>query len=144
MIKIIKFVFVLFLFGCFIAVRAFEYDLFFDPFLKYFENDHLSKPIPEVPFLQLFTSYLFRFTLNSIISFAILLLLFPKQFFLKTIVSFYILAFIILSLSFFGILWLKLDIGYLLLFYIRRFIIHPVFIIILLPFLYLTKKRIVY
>ncbi|NJB82961.1 exosortase F system-associated membrane protein [Wenyingzhuangia aestuarii] len=139
--KVVRVLVVVCLLLCLVLVRAFEYDLFYDPFLNYFESDHLTKPMPEVAYLKLFFSYLFRFSLNSGISFLILKVAFPVRSFLKTIMSFYGIAFLFLSVLFFGLIISKVEVGYLFPFYVRRFIIHPVFIIVLFPFVYLLKKR---
>lgn len=128
------------LFGCFLLIRAFQYDLFYDPFLQYFEGDHLTKPLPEINNFKLFGSYTFRYSLNSIVSFLILILSFKKQAFIKTILSFYLLMFVVLTFLFFSLILTKVDVGYLFLFYIRRFMIQPVFLIVLFPLLYLLKK----
>ncbi|NIJ45849.1 exosortase F-associated protein [Wenyingzhuangia heitensis] len=141
MAKVIRIILVVLLFFCLVLVRAFEYDLFYDPFLSYFESDHLSKPMPDVEYVKLFFSYLFRFILNSGISFLILRIAFPGRAFLKTIMSFYAISFLILSILFFSLIVSKIEIGYLLPFYLRRFIIHPIFIIVLFPFVYILKKR---
>ncbi len=138
--KVLRVIVILLLFLCLILIRAFEYDLFYDPLLQYFEGDHLTQSIPDLNMLKLWISYLYRFSLNTAISFAILKIAFPKDAFFKTITQFYLLAFVVLSILFFGLLISKLEVGYLFLFYLRRFIIQPIFVILLFPFLYLIKK----
>lgn len=137
----VRFVLVALLFFCFILVRAYQVDLFYDPLEVYFENDYLYLPLPEVDKSRLFISYFFRYFINSIISFAILKIAFPHRSFIRTIAFFYLLAFALLSSILFSLMFFKIDVGYLFPFYIRRFIIHPVFIIVLLPFIYLMRKR---
>ena len=139
--KSVKIVCIASLFFCFLIIRAFEYFLFYDPFILYFENNHLSQPFPEVHQLKLFWFYFFRYALNSAISFVILKIAFPKQAFLKTVMGFYALAFAVLITVFFILINLKYSVGYLLPFYIRRFLIHPIFILVLFPYVYLLKKR---
>ena len=138
--KVLEVVVILTLFLLLILVRAFEGVLFYDPLLLYFEGAHLTNPFPDINLLKLFFSYAFRFFLNTLISIAILKIAFPKQIKLKTISGFYILAFAVLSIIFFVLMGLKLDVGYLIIFYIRRFIIQPIFILVLFPLFYLLKK----
>ena len=138
--KVVRVVIILLLFFCLILIKVFEVDLFYDPLLSYFEGDHLTQSIPDLDVLKLFLSYLFRFSLNAFVSFAILKIAFKESAFIKTVILFYILAFVLLSILFFGLLLIKPDMGYLLFFYLRRFLIQPIFVIVLFPFLYLIKK----
>lgn len=138
--KIIRLFIVLLLFLGLILIRTFEYELFYDPLLAYFEGDHLTKPIPHLNSVQLFISYFFRYSLNTICSLLILKVSFPKNDFFKTISIFYTVAFIVLAFFLFSFICFKIDVGYLILFYIRRFIIQPIFVILLFPLLYLIKK----
>lgn len=136
-----RFVLVALLFFLLILIRGFESVLFYDPLVHYFENDYLYLPLPEVESFRMFRSYFLRYFINSMISFAILKVAFPHRSFIRTIAFFYALAFSILSSILFGLIYFNLDLGYLFPFYIRRFIIHPVFVIVLLPFIYLLRKR---
>ena len=136
-----RYILVVLLFVLLIMVRAFQTYLFYDPLQEYFKNDYLYLPLPEVENSRLFMSYFFRYFMNSMISFAILKVAFRHRSFIRTIALFYTLAFALLSSILFSLIVFKIDIGYLFPFYIRRFIIHPVFIIVLLPFIYLLKKR---
>jgi len=56
-------------------------------------------------------------------------------------IKFYTISFIILTLVFYTLLQSGFDNGYLLAFYIRRFLIHPLFVLILLPAFYFQKKE---
>ncbi len=137
--KAIRVLVIICLFFCLVLVRAFQHDLFYDPFLSYFEGN-LLHDFPEVNTLKLLISYLVRFSINGCISILILKISFPKNTYLKTIACFYVLAFVVLAMLFFGILVCKLNVGYLLPFYIRRFIIQPIFVLILFPFLFLLNR----
>ncbi|MGY5354776.1 exosortase F system-associated membrane protein [Wenyingzhuangia sp. IMCC45467] len=136
-----RFVLVVLLFLVLILIRGYEAILFYDPLDHYFQNDYLYLPLPEIDNKRLFISYFFRYLINSIISFAILKIAFPHRSFIRTIAFFYALAFVLLSSVLFSLMAFKIDVGYLFPFYIRRFIIHPVFVIVLLPFIYLMRKR---
>ena len=124
------------LFLLLIMVRAFELQLFYDPFIVYFKNAYLHEPIPVFSGSKLLISLIFRYALNTIISLAIIYLAFQNTSFVKFSIKFYAIAFILLSITFFIILKGELQHGYLFAFYIRRFLIHPLFVLLLLPAFY--------
>ncbi len=127
-------------------VRAVASDLFYDPFIAYFNNDFLHESIPVFSGSKLLINLFFRYTLNTILSLAIIYLAFQDKAFLKFSIKFYIFAFVVLIITFMIILKGELKHGYLFAFYIRRFIIHPLFVLLLLPAFYykqLTSKEII-
>lgn len=129
-----------------IMVRAFQNQLFYDPFIEYFKNGYLSEPIPSFSGSKLLLHLIFRYGLNTLISLIIIYLAFQNKDFLIFSIKFYILAFILLSITFFIILKGELAEGYLFAFYIRRFLIQPLFVFLLLPAFYyrqLTVKEII-
>jgi len=141
-----RIILIIFLFLLLILVRAFELQLFYDPFILYFKSDYLQKPIPFFSGRYLLWDLIFRYTLNMLISLAIIYLAFQNKNFLKFSLKFYFLAFMILSFAFFIILKGELKSGYLFAFYVRRFLIHPIFVLLLLPAFYykqLTSKEII-
>jgi len=123
-----------------ILVRAMENHLFYDPLLAYFKGLHLTQPLPNINTFKLFISYSFRFLLNSFISLAILKTTFYKQVNLKQLTIFFTITFSILIILFFSMLFYHVEMGNLILFYVRRFIIQPIFVLILFPLFYLIKK----
>jgi exosortase F-associated protein len=136
---------ILFLFMLLILVRGFANELFYDPFIVYFIDDYLHKPIPVFSGSKLLFDLFYRYTLNTIISLLIIYVAFQNRNFVIFSIKFYIIAFIILILTFFIILKGELANGYLFAFYIRRFLIHPLFVLLLLPAFYykqLTSKEI--
>ncbi len=134
------------LFFVLVLVRAFEQYLFYDPFIDYFKNDYLYESIPVVSGSKLLISIIFRYGLNTFISLCIIYVAFQNKSFVIFSAKFYILAFVILSVTFFIILKGELSNGYLFAIYIRRFLIHPLFVLLLLPAFYynqLTTKKII-
>ncbi len=131
-----RFLIIVFLFFLLVLVRAFASDLFYDPFIEYFKDDFLHETIPFFSGRKLLIDMSFRYFLNSIISLAIIYVAFEHFSFLKFSVKFYVIAFLFLAFAFFVILKGELRQGYLFAFYIRRFLIHPLFVLILLPAFY--------
>ena len=139
MSKPIRYILVGVLFLLLFVVRGFATDLFYDPLIKYFQNDYLYTIIPEINTWHLVIDLLFRYTLNSLISLGIIWLLFKRKDYLKLSGFFLMVAFMILIIVFVFLLKDKFESGYLLPFYIRRFIIHPLFLLLLLPAFYYQK-----
>lgn len=132
--------FLLLLLSFLMLVRAFENQLFYDPFLSYFKEDYQEMPLPKFDTRLLFLGMLFRYFLNTILSLGILYLLFKD----KNMISFasilYVLLFVFLIISFFLILHFFKNDENLLLFYVRRFLIQPLFLIVFIPAFYFQKQ----
>jgi exosortase F-associated protein len=124
-----------------IMVRSYGVGTFYDPFIKYFEGDFLTANFPEFNMSKLFVHMGLRYTLNTIISIAIIYFSFMNKEVVLFVIKFYILSFVVFSLAYFILLKIEFSNGYLLAFYVRRMIIHPLFLVILLPALYFDKKR---
>ncbi len=140
MTKIIQGIGILILFLSFVLIRAFASKLFYDPFITYFKNDYLHKAIPEFNSVKLVLNILYRYLLNFFLSMGIIYLLFQKQY-LKFSIWFYTIAFVILIILFFIIIQFIESYTYLPLFYIRRFLIHPIFVLLLIPAFYYQKQH---
>ena len=123
-----------------IAIRAFEDTLFYDPFLDYFKSNYYNLPLPKLNIIKLFFSLGFRFYINSMISLGLLRLIFNDAKIMKFSVFLYSFLGIILMISFFFILLKFGETNKMNLFYIRRFIIQPLFVILFIPAFYYQKK----
>ena len=127
------------LFLVLIAIRYFE-GYFYDPLQTYFENDYLHTSLPEINTGKLFLHIFLRYTLNSFISILIIWIAFRKKSYVQFALYFYILAFIILIVAFWITLLSHFENYYLFGFYMRRFLIQPVFVLLLLPAFFYQKK----
>ncbi|QXP71226.1 exosortase F system-associated protein [Polaribacter sp. R2A056_3_33] len=139
MSKYLKIVLVFLLFVLLVAVRAFQTNLFYDPLIVYFKNDYLYTGIQNIVVWKLVVNMLFRYLINSVISLGIIWVLFERKEYLKFASYFLMIAFVILISVFVILIKNNFESGYLLPFYIRRFIIHPLFLLILLPAFYYQK-----
>jgi exosortase F-associated protein len=134
-----KIIQILFLVGLFVLIRAFEDQLFYDPFLSYFKTENASV-YPKIDFLKLFLNLFYRYFLNTIISLGILYIIFKDLNLIKFSSVLYILFFIILTVLFY-IFQNYLDESHkMILFYIRRFIIQPIFVLLFVPGFYFQKQ----
>jgi len=62
-----------------ILVRAFEDELFYDPFLTFFKSDYQNKPLPDLNDYLLFWNLLLRYAINTFFSLIIIRLLFNDR-----------------------------------------------------------------
>lgn len=120
---------------CFGLIRAFEKSLFYDPFLEYFESSAKNLPLPKIESFKLFYNLVFRFVLNTVLSLALIYTLFRD----KGVLSFSIFLYGFFAIILFALFFII--VGYFpestwLLFYVRRFIIQPIFVLLFIPAFY--------
>ena len=142
MTNAVKYILILVLFGLLILIRVFEDSLFYDPYLLFFKNDYLYMDFPrrEVLKLTLFTSL--RYVLNSSISLGIIFLFFKDKSIVKFSTFIYFVAYVILVAIFLYFVINPRQEDYYLFFNLRRFLIQPVILLVLLPaFYYYTLRR---
>lgn len=139
--RLYKYIILGVLFLLLVLIRFFEHDLFYDPYLVFFQNDYLylDSPRREVFKLTLFTSL--RYLLNSIISIAILYVAFCDKTIIKFSTVVYGLAYVILLLIFLYFVINPRQEDYYLFFNVRRFLIQPLILLILLPAFYYNKLK---
>lgn len=123
-----------------ISIRAFENTLFYDPFLNYFKSEYANLPFPEISVVKLFLSLGFRFYLNSVISLFLLYVIFNDGKMVKFSILLYMILGSILMISFFFVLNFFGEESKMTLFYIRRFIIQPIFILLFIPAFYYQRQ----
>ncbi|CDF78136.1 conserved hypothetical membrane protein [Formosa agariphila KMM 3901] len=123
-----------------VLIRAFEADLFYDPFLEFFKNDYLflDAPIFNICKLIAFTSL--RYFLNTVLSLGIIYFAFKNTDVLKFSAIFYGIAYVILILVFLVLVLDAKQDNYFILFNIRRFLIQPLLLLLLLPAFYYQKQ----
>nr|WP_228519106.1 exosortase F system-associated protein [Flavobacterium sp. LC2016-12] len=120
---------------CFGLIRTFESELFYDPFLEYFELDFKNLPFPKVDSFKLFCGLFLRYFLNTILSLILIYALFRDREILKFSTFLYLFFLVVLFVLFFAILNCFPDANWLL-FYVRRFIIQPIFVLLFIPAFY--------
>jgi len=137
--KKIKYLLIFLLISLLFLIRAFESDLFYDPLIVYFQNDYLYTKIPEIDLWKLVVDVVYRYALNSLITIGVIQLVFEKKQFVKFAGFFLMLAFMLLIVVFVFLVKNEFQDGYLFPFYVRRFLIHPLFLLLLLPAFYYQK-----
>ncbi len=122
-----------------VAVRAFENVLFFDPFLAFFKGDFNQKELPVCNGFWLGLNYFFRYFLNTFFSVGVLYFVFKSVEVLRFSLAVYLVFFVVLMILFFAILAFNDASLNMILFYVRRFIIQPVLLLLFLPGFYYQK-----
>lgn len=122
-------------------IRYFEDYLFYDPYLQFFENDYLyiDSPRRETFKLTVFTTL--RYVLNSVVSLGILYVIFRSKSVIKFAVIIYAISYLFLLAAFLYFVINPRQEDYYLFFNIRRFLIQPLIILILLPAFYYNKLQ---
>ena len=119
-----------------IFIRAFESQLFYDPFLAFFKLDYQNKSLPDLNCYLLFGNLLLRYAVNTFFSLIIIRLLFNERNLMIFSGYLFLFLFVILVVIFFGLLHFSKEQDYLILFYIRRFLIQPLFLVLFIPAFY--------
>ena len=124
-----------------VLIRFFEDNLFYDPYLQFFQNDYLYIDSPRRETLRLVLFTTLRFVLNSAISLGILYVIFKDKSVIKFAGLIYGVAYIFLLFAFLYFVINPKQEDYYLFFNIRRFLIQPIILVILLPAFYYSKIK---
>ncbi len=124
-----------------VMVRYFENQLFYDPLLKFYEADYLNHSFPYFETGKLFFNVLLRYLINSIISLGILYVTFFDKNILEFSVYLFSIFFVICFTVFVVLIFEIESQNFLALFYVRRFLIHPIFVLILMPAFYYYRRK---
>lgn len=140
--RLVKITALIFLAFLLVLVRAYENTLFYDPLLVFFKIDYKTQPLPEMDNFALQTGIVFRFLLNTFISFAILWVIFRDREVIKLSAILYFFMFSGLFMAFSFIIFNPESThDHFMLFYVRRFLIQPLFLFVLLPAFYFQKYK---
>lgn len=130
----------LFLIGLLVGIRLFEDQLFYDPFLAYFKSEYTHAKLPQFNLFKLFFSLGMRFYLNTVVSLFLLYLIFKDTKIVKFSILLYMILGSVLLISFLFVLTFFGEDHKMTLFYLRRFLIQPIFILLFIPAFYYQKQ----
>ncbi|MCX8533582.1 exosortase F system-associated membrane protein [Chryseobacterium luquanense] len=123
-----------------VGVRMLEDQIFYDPFLNYFHEGVQNITFPNFEWGMLIVSHVFRFVLNLIFSCIIIHFMFKnKEWTIQGAVLITIIFAITFPIYLFCI-YNKFDIGYLFSFYMRRFVIQPMILLLIIPLFYYRRQ----
>lgn len=123
-----------------ILIRQFEAKLFYDPLLEFFKTDHSTQPLPEMDSGKLYANLVLRYLLNCVLSLLILWLAFRSKSILKLSAILFAGLFVLFFLAFVILVNTSAAGDHMALFYVRRFLIQPIFLLLLLPAFYFHKR----
>lgn len=124
-----------------IGVRTVEANLFYDPFLDFFKSADINAAFPNFKWLPLILNYLFRFALNLIFSLIIIQALFQNKRWTIQALALILVVFAITFAFYLFCIYSKFEIGYLFSFYMRRFVIQPLILLLIVPLFYYRKAQ---
>jgi exosortase F-associated protein len=134
-----KIVFILFLVALLVLVRAFEMEMFYDPFIVYFKSEFSQLPYPKYDSIKLYLNFILRYSINGVISLSIIYVIF-RDASIVIFSSFMFMFFLFLLIFLMFLLLTYFDENQKMnLFYVRRFLIQPIFLLLFLPALYYQK-----
>ncbi|GEN74901.1 exosortase F system-associated membrane protein [Chryseobacterium hagamense] len=123
-----------------IGIRVLEGDLFYDPFLDYFHEARKNIPFPDFEWGKLIAGHLFRFILNLFFSCLIIHFWFRNR---QWTIQGALLISIIFLMTFpiyLYCIYSRLEVGYLFSFYMRRFVIQPLILLLIIPMFYYRRQ----
>ena len=123
-----------------IGVRMVEESLFYDPFLSYFHAADKNAQFPDFEWSKLIINYIFRFLLNLALSALIVHFIFKNKEYTMQAVVLILLVFAITYPIYLYCIHTKFEIGYLFSFYMRRFVIQPLILLLIIPLFYYRKQ----
>lgn len=134
--RLVKLLLLTLLIGLLVLVRYYEAVLFYDPFMAFFED-----AIPGPYLVRWYVNVFLRFSLTSLISLVILWIIFRSREVIEFSCILYLVLFLILFPAFVYLMG-KVDYeDYLGVFYIRRFLVHPLLLLLLLPAFYYQQMK---
>lgn len=119
-----------------VGVRILEDQIFYDPFQAFFHLANKHAPFPDFNWTPLILNYLFRFGMNLLLSAGVVYLIFKNK---KWTIQAVVLMLIVFAITFPLYLYCihtKFEIGYLFSFYMRRFVIQPLILLLIIPLFY--------
>ena len=141
MSKATKYILLVILFALLAMIRFFENELFYDPYLSFFQNDYLYVDNPRREILKLTAFTTLRYIMNSVISLGILYVFFKDKNIVKFSGFVYAGAYILLLALFLYFVLNPRQEDYYLFFNLRRFLIQPIILLLLLPAFYYYKHK---
>lgn len=124
-----------------VGIRGFSEALFYDPLIVFFKTNYQTASLPELDFIGLLLNLSLRFWMNTLFSLFLLWILFQNKEIVQLSLILYAVAFVLLIVAFMFVAKNYEPGSYQSLFYIRRFLIHPLLLLLLIPAFYFHRLR---
>ena len=138
--KILSWLIVFFAVFGLIGVRILEDQIFYDPFINYFHIANTHAHFPDFEWFKVIINYVLRFGFNLILSAIIIHFIFKNKDWTVQAVILMLIIFAITLPIYLYCIDNKFEIGYLFSFYIRRFVIQPLILLMIIPLFYYRKQ----
>lgn len=123
-----------------VGVRMVEDQIFYDPFLNYFHEANKNISFPEFEWGKLILGHVFRFILNLFFSCVIIHFLFKNKEWTVQGAVLISIIFVITFPIYLYCIYDRFETGYLFSFYMRRFVIQPLILLLIVPLFYYRKQ----
>lgn len=116
-----------------VCIRLFEDLLFDDPFLLFFKGNNVHSYLPSFGWISIIFNYFFRYFLNTALSLLIIYAFFSDKKLVQFAGLMYFIFFVTLLFAFLILLKFYDNSLSMIIFYVRRFIIQPVLLLLFIP-----------
>ncbi|WP_431191647.1 exosortase F system-associated membrane protein [Nonlabens ulvanivorans] len=124
-----------------LLIRLYEVPLFNDPLYDYFHSDFQLYDLPKLNVWNLIAGTSLRYLLNMVLSLWIIWFLYKRESYIHAALWVYLFAYIILIIAFTLLIDADSSFMKMALFYIRRFLIQPILLFILVAGFYFLKTK---
>ncbi|MDC8106275.1 exosortase F system-associated membrane protein [Chryseobacterium sp. PTM-20240506] len=138
--KILNWVLVILGVAGLMSVRVFENKIFYDPFLEYFHKADKTIAFPAFDWGKLILGHFLRFFLNLFFSCLIIHFLFKNKTWTLQGGVLITIIFLITFPIYLYCIHDRFEVGYLFSFYMRRFVIQPLIILLVVPMFYYRQQ----
>ncbi len=123
------------------TVRFFESELFYDPLIEFFKGPYQTESLPQINWRAWSFNLIGRYLLNAVLSLFSLKMIYGQKSILQFSAVLYFIILLILLPLLWGLMYYYVPGDYRGLFYVRRFLIHPVLLLLLIPSFYMLKPK---
>lgn len=124
-----------------VLLRPIGVGVLYDPLEIYFKNDYLKLPLPEMNLFLLGLSVSVKYFFNAFVSLKIIRFALMNDEYTNFSVKIYLWLFLVFFSTFFLLIVWSPSNSTLLLFYVRRFLMHPLLILVLIPAFYYQELK---
>lgn len=122
-----------------ILLRTYASQIFYDPLIDFFQASYHENMLPQMDVLGILLNTALRFWINTLVSLILLWLFFQNKEVVQLSLWLYAIAFVLLLVIFYFLIKTYDSGSYMALFYVRRFLIQPLLLLILIPAFYFHK-----
>jgi len=124
-----------------VCVRLFEVEIFSDPLYSYFHSNFQLNSLPNLIKWEVIAGTSLRYLINMTLSLWLLWFLYKKENYVKAALWVYLFAYLILIVLFTLLLEADSNFMKMALFYVRRFLIQPLLLFVLVAGFYFLKTK---